>query len=638
MRGELKDLRLAVLRATDIVDLIGEYVPLTKAGGGYKGLCPFHQERSGSFTVTPSRQTWKCFGVGCGKGGNAIDFLMEREGLEFKEAFARLAERAGISLATVSRGEGGRPGAERGPSARDAREEALAANKVAAEYVRRALVEGGPGSGGARARAYLRERGISDAASARFEIGYAPDRWDGLIHYAGRRGIEAAALERAGLALRRRDGSGFYDRFRDRLIFPIWDETGRVVGFGGRLMPGREEGPENGPKYLNSPESPVFKKGQLLYGLHHAKDAIRKRGEAAVVEGYTAVIAAHEAGFPFVVATLGTAFGGEHARALRRFAPRLVVFYDSDAAGLEANRRSLRAIAETVQSGDVQSFEELRIAVLPDGLDPCDAIVGSGPAAFGEAIERAGTLVDYLIGRATREGDAGAKARALDELLAALAAFGLDTYREMQIVRAAEALRIPEDAIRARAREIREETRKRATARAGTAATRMKSNPESGTGTGTGTGAGTGSGMGTGLAPLERRAIECLLATPALVVEARAVEGILDLVEDPRLREVLGAILESAEAEEAASAAELALFPAGEGARRLASELAASLEPALDYAREWPDVVARLTKRAALKAGTSVGAVGAGAPAGGESDEELRAFHETRARLKAGRR
>ncbi len=359
-----------VKERTDLLTLIGQYVALRKRGGRYVGLCPFHQEKSPSFGVDPGKGFWHCFG--CGKGGDAVSFLMLTEGLEFPEAVERLAERAGIA-----------------PIERDAamtirkeeRDFILEANEAAAAAFRAAL----RGKAGGQARAYLEGRGLSAADAERFGLGYAPAGWDALTTHLAKRGVSREVLEKAGLALARERG-GLFDRFRNRLMIPIYDRVGRVVGFGGRALV-----KEDNPKYLNTGETPVFHKSRLLYGLNWGRKAMQERGRAIVTEGYFDTIACHMAGFTEAVATLGTALGEDHVRALRPLADKVYLVFDADSAGVNA---ALRSQALFRQAG-----VDVRIVRLPPGHDPDTLLREGGTAAFERCLAGDLSPVEFELDR-----------------------------------------------------------------------------------------------------------------------------------------------------------------------------------------------------------------------------------------------
>ena len=382
----------AVRERTDIVTLVQQYVGLKKSGARWSGLCPFHTEKTPSFSVDPAKGLFYCFG--CGKGGNAFHFVQEIEGLTFPEAVERLASRAGVTL----RYENVSPGDRR---AMGQRQGLYRANTRAAELFHQMLLHGREG---ADARNYLGSRGISKEAAEEFGIGYAPRYPDFLLRRMTR-DFSAEILVEAGLATK--DGRGeVRDSFRGRVIFPVHDLSGRVVGFGARLLEG------DGPKYLNTRETEIYRKGQLLYNLHRAKADIGRTATAYVVEGYTDVIALHGAGVPAAVATCGTALGEGHFELLRRFAERVVLAFDSDEAGAGAAQKAY-AFHEKYPL-------EALVLVLPEGLDPADFVKDRGPEAFAEEAARAVPLVEFMIRRALRGRDLSApegRARAVQAAL-----------------------------------------------------------------------------------------------------------------------------------------------------------------------------------------------------------------------------
>jgi DNA primase len=367
----------AVRQRTDMVRLVQQYVALKKAGRQFSGLCPFHTEKTPSFTVDPGKQVFYCHG--CGKGGDAFRFLQDIEGLDFVETVERLAGQAGITL----RYEGVSPGERRQASRRQALHRATAR---AGELYHRMLLEGREAEA---ARRYLEGRGISQESARAFGIGFAPGYPDFLLRRLSK-DFSAELLIEAGLALKDARG-GVRDRFRSRITFPIHDLAGNAVGFGARLLDGE------GPKYLNSPETPVYRKGELLYNLHRAKGEITKTGRAFVVEGYTDVIALHQAGMAAGVATCGTALGEGHFRLLSRFGRQAVLCFDADEAGARAAERA---------HGLFERFAlEVAVLILPAGKDPADFVTDDGPEAFERLADRATPLIEYMLERAIREAD-----------------------------------------------------------------------------------------------------------------------------------------------------------------------------------------------------------------------------------------
>ena len=386
----------------DIVEVIGEHVALRPAGRSYKGLCPFHAEKTPSFTVSPDRQLYYCFG--CGAGGNVYTFLMAHQGMSFPEAVLYLARRAGLEREAerlLARGGAG------GPSQGVAGLREVV--EAAARWFAAQLWEGPQGEA---ARRYLAGRGVTEETARRFGLGYAPDRWHDLEEALRARGFARPLLEQAGLVVARAGAAaGVYDRFRGRLIFPISDGQGRVVGFAGRAL---QEGQE--PKYLNSPETPLYQKSRLLYGLAQAREAIRRRDRVVVVEGYMDVLALHQAGLQEAVATCGTSLTAEHGRLLGRLAGRVVVAYDADAAGQAAALRGLKHLSSTGL--------EVRVAVLPAGHDPDSLVRAFGPEAMEQVLEEARGVYEFAVERALSEADLRTpegKARAVANVLPILA-------------------------------------------------------------------------------------------------------------------------------------------------------------------------------------------------------------------------
>jgi len=405
----------AIKHAVDIAALIGDYLPLHRAGSKFKALCPFHDDHTPSLEVNPERQSYKCWS--CGAGGDIFDFVRNYERVEFPEALRMLAERAGVALDTPD----DRP-TPTGPSKSDL----LAATAWAQRQFAAALDQS------AQARDYAGTRGISAESLGRFGLGYAPDTRDWLSQRARRDGFSAAVLERAGLIARGVEAPSLTrDRFRGRLIFPIRDLRGRPIAFGGRILPGPEQAlaaaGHRAAKYLNSPETALFLKRRNLYAADLARDAARSAGWVAVVEGYTDVIAAHQVGLANVVGTLGTALGDDHVVALRRLADRVVLVFDGDEAGQKAADRSL----ELFLGHEI----DVRILTLPDGQDPCDFLLKEGATPFLALVERAADPLEFAIERAAGRFDFGSvdgARQAAESVLSVLARvpranrFGLD--------------------------------------------------------------------------------------------------------------------------------------------------------------------------------------------------------------------
>ncbi|MER5705606.1 DNA primase [Micromonospora sp. NPDC002296] len=383
MAGRIRDEDIALVRErTSIEEVISDTVTLKSAGGGnLKGLCPFHDEKSPSFNVSPARNVWYCFG--CGAGGDAIKFLMDAEHLSFVESVERLGARAGIQLRYVENDQT----TPRARPQQGQRQRLVAAHAAAVEFYRAQL-----GTAGARAaREFLAQRGFDRAAAERYGCGFAPDAWDLLTKHLRQQGFSHDELVTAGLSRPSRSGT-LIDRFRRRLMWPIREITGDVIGFGARKL----FDDDDGPKYLNTPETPIYKKSHVLYGIDQAKREIAKQGKVVVVEGYTDVMACHLAGVPTAVATCGTAFGSDHIGVLRRLlldtddvAGEVIFTFDGDAAGQKA---ALRAFED-----DQRFVGRTFIAVSPDNMDPCDLRLAKGDLAVRDLVARREPLVDFAL-------------------------------------------------------------------------------------------------------------------------------------------------------------------------------------------------------------------------------------------------
>jgi DNA primase len=362
-----------------VVDVVGETVSLKKAGTTYKGLCPFHGEKTPSFVVTPARESWHCFG--CGLGGDIFSFVMQRDTVAFPEALRILAQRAGVEIDERTKHE----------DAHKARLRTVLDSAIA--FYHAVLTNS---TAGKPALEYLHGRGFTDQTIQAYQLGWAPGGWDQMTRALGtKRDIRPEELLEVGLASPRQSArGGVYDKFRARVIFPIRDQNGHAVGLGGRLLEG------DGPKYLNSPATPLFDKSRTLYPIDKAKGAIRKSGQAVIVEGYTDALMAHQAGFDNVVASLGTALTPGQVALLTRYATRIVLAYDVDAAGEKAGTLGVTALAGLI--GQLQAdtsgvkLEDVRVARLPDGKDP-DEVLRANPADWDAAIAKAKPLVEYLI-------------------------------------------------------------------------------------------------------------------------------------------------------------------------------------------------------------------------------------------------
>lgn len=358
-----------ILDKTDIVDLISDYLTLKRKGKNFFGLCPFHHEKTPSFSVDPTKQIFHCFG--CHKGGNAISFLMEHEKMSFLEAIEYLADRAGIQISQVQGSE---------TAARE-REAITVANKMAAEFYFKNLFA----PIGKPCMDYLVKRGFDASVIKHFGLGYSLPEWDGLIKYARSKSLNPDVLFNAGLVLKRKDGSGYYDRFRGRFMIPFINLSRKVVGFGGRIL---VNDPDQ-PKYLNSPETLVFQKGSMLFNLNLSRDKIREADKAIFVEGYTDIISLYRFGIENTVATSGTALTPAQARLIKRYTNNVIVLFDADAAGSNASMRG----ADIFLSAGL----DIRIATLPEGYDPDSFVREKGRDVFLEYLNHANSIVQYKI-------------------------------------------------------------------------------------------------------------------------------------------------------------------------------------------------------------------------------------------------
>ncbi len=429
----------AIKRQVDLVAYIGRFTQLQKSGRSFRGLCPFHSERTPSFYVFPERGTWRCFGQ-CGEGGDLFTFVQKRENLDFRAALQLLANEAGISLR------------DEDPRRRSQLERLVAVVSAAVGFYERQLRE----PGGEEAMAYLVERrGLSLETISAWHLGWAPEGWHHLRDFLLNRGYTEADILLAGLLVESDEDREPYDRFRGRIIIPIANERGEFVALGGRGIHGEE------PKYLNSPQTEVFDKGRTLFGLHHAAPAIRENGEVVVVEGYMDVLGPWQAGYRNVVATMGTSLTRHHAILLRRFAPRIVLALDPDAAGMNAAARAGSLVlgfdseehaAASARSADELTAEvdvDLRVAALPPGRDP-DELVRDDPRRWEDAIAGAVPFVEFLLLRllGDRRPDSPTEARHLiDRLRPVLLAVRDPVERAIYVQRVARALGVTETSV-----------------------------------------------------------------------------------------------------------------------------------------------------------------------------------------------
>ena len=428
-----------VRSASDIVEIIGSYLPLKRAGSNFVALCPFHKEKSPSFNVHPQRQIFHCFG--CHKGGDVFRFIQEFEGVNFTEAVRRLAERARIPL-EFSADDGQR-------QRQHLKESLLQIHEGIAQRWQQVLVND---ANGQVARDYLQQRGVAPDAIPLFRLGYAPEAWDDTVSWAKSKGYELPLVEQAGLILRKEETAHYYDRFRGRLIFPICDDQSRVIGFSGRTL----RADDKTAKYVNSPETPIFSKGRVFFGLDKAKRALLDRGFALVCEGQLDLIACHVAGVQNVVAPQGTAFTLDHARILKRYVDEVVLCFDADNAGQNA--------AVRVQDSLLTSGLAVRVMVLPPPHDPDSFIRTFGPAAFQERLAQAREFLDFYLDHLTGSEDAAtdkgqlAIVRAMAEMVRKTGdAVLIDKYAQKTAMTLAVHMRMPlsPDAVRAQFRKVR---------------------------------------------------------------------------------------------------------------------------------------------------------------------------------------
>jgi DNA primase len=484
----LPDDRVALIKqikeANDIVDVVGGYISLRPAGQTFKGLCPFHDDRRPSFDVDPRRQRYRCWS--CDKYGDVIQFVQEYERVDFPEALELLARRAGIPLK-----KSGDPQQQR------SRALMLEVMRWSAERFHQCLLDDPAAED---ARVYLEERKLAGETVRRFELGFAPLSGDWLVRQAEHEGLDFDLLEKVGLIARRNEGGGYYDRFRDRVMFPIRDARGQAVGFGGRILPSSPLS-SRAPKYYNSSDTPLFSKSENLYGIDQARHAAADVGYLAVVEGYTDVLMAQQSGVAQVVATMGTALNAKHVRQLRRFAPRVVLVFDADAGGEAALDRAL----EMFVGHDL----DLKIAALPEGLDPCDLLVAQGPRAFLDSLAGAVDVLDFKLKRvwaAEEKNGLVGRQRAVDAVLGVIALApesadeGSRIKRDLMLNHIARRLLLDEVSVRKRLVELRAKRQAALDEAPPEAPPERKAKP----------------------APLEKELVQVLLADPALVPAAKA--------------------------------------------------------------------------------------------------------------------
>ncbi len=404
-----------IKQSFDIVDVVSERVQLKKSGQNFKGLCPFHSEKTSSFVVSPAKQIYHCFG--CGEGGNVIQFISKMDNINFFEAVKVLAQKKGIPLDAADK------------AGKDEFDELFKVNELAVRYYKQKLQEN------KAAREYLAKRKLSQDTIEKFGLGYAPDEWEGLLNYAGKNGVPALLLEKAGLCIKRDKKEGHYDRFRNRIIFPIVSSFGKYVAFGARVMDAGL------PKYINSPETPVYSKGKNLYAWNLARVKIPEDIGIIVVEGYLDCITCHQYGITNTVATLGTSLTREQAALLKRYTDKVVIAYDLDAAGINA---SLRGIAVLVEAG-----LDVKVAVFTGSKDPDEYLNVHGKDAFSGKVKEAKSIVDFWLDSVKPEAlsDLKGKLNIFNQMLPVISAVNDDARRAEYKKAIAGRMNLPEKVI-----------------------------------------------------------------------------------------------------------------------------------------------------------------------------------------------
>jgi len=426
--GRIEEEKIDEIRnRCDIVEVVSSYLPLKHSGVNHQGLCPFHQEKSPSFNVNSARQIFHCFG--CGVGGNVFSFLMRMEGLSFPEAVRRLGDKVGVEVEeeAVSADEIRR---------REERERLLQINEVAGAFYHQALLSGDAGVYG---RHYLRQRGYEGETVRAFQLGFAPEARGALEKHLVEKKFPVSAVQQSGLVRPDKQGRGHYELFRNRLLFPIHDLQGRMVAFGGRVLD------DSLPKYINSPETAVYHKSQTLYGLYQARDAMRHSGEALVVEGYFDVLALHRAGFAGAVATCGTALTADHARLLKRYADKILLIFDEDAAGRKATFRAMDALLPVGLA--------VSVVAMPAGDDPDSLIKAEGEDGFRNCLDAARPVLEVFIEDQLRINDQSVegRARAAEQALERIRLLPGDLERSLYLQRLADLTKLDIELLKSKA-------------------------------------------------------------------------------------------------------------------------------------------------------------------------------------------
>ncbi len=406
----------------DIVDIISEYVPLKPAGKGFKALCPFHEEKTPSFMISTEKQLFHCFG--CGEGGNVFNFVMKFEKVDFFEAVKMLAKKAGVILPADEKKEN---------LLYRQKERMYKLNSLAANYFRECLFRAPRGK---KIINYLKKRGINDKTVEKYRLGYAPDKWDVLTNFLKKKGYSYEELIKAGLIKKSKIEGKYIDYFRDRIIFPIFNVQGKIIGFGGRVLD------DSMPKYINSPETLIYNKGSNLYSLNFAKEDIRKKNRVIVVEGYTDILIVQQYGFNNGVASLGTALTTKQIELIKRFTDTVLIAYDADSAGNMATLRSLDLL--------IKAGLEIKVIALPQGNDPADFLIKKGNKAFQSLIDSSLSLMNYKLKLLyakysinTIEG----KVKIIKEILPTLNVIDNEVELRAQIKKISEELKLSEEAI-----------------------------------------------------------------------------------------------------------------------------------------------------------------------------------------------
>lgn len=427
-----------IRQAASIIDIASQYTTLRKRGRRYVGLCPFHSEKDPSFTVDDEKQLFHCFG--CGTGGDIFSLVMEKENLSFPEALKYLAQKYNIPLPQEKRGS---------PKRLKEKEKLFRINDTALAFFKKNLFNTKEGQ---KALAYLKKRNIPEDIIQKMKIGYAMNSWDGLLSFFRGKGITPQLLEKSGLVIPRQKKEGYYDRFRGRIIFPIFDVNGKVLAFGGRTVIDAD------PKYLNSPDTPVYSKGELLYGLNFSKESIRDKGEVILVEGYTDFVSLYGAGITNIAASLGTSLTSHQVRLAKRFAPRIIASYDADSAGEKA---AVRAISLCFEN-EVQA----KIMTLPKDTDPDSFLNDHGPEAFHELVESSTPGLKFMVDYHLKEGKGETpeeKSKIARIVMDELEKIPNHVMRSEYVKEVSEYLDINEDALRKIARDKPDQEKNRKT-------------------------------------------------------------------------------------------------------------------------------------------------------------------------------